>query len=108
MAGPTITCPHCKAEIPLSESLAAPLIEEVRRKYEQLLAQHEAEIARREEALAEKLTQERMKIAAEEARKAEQSSQQRQSEVREIALEECLMSLLIRQVTFLNTGAPAD
>ena len=27
MTEPTITCPHCKSEIKLTESLAAPLIE---------------------------------------------------------------------------------
>lgn len=52
MNEPTITCPNCKAEIKLTESLAAPLIESMRRQYE------------------EKLTAERQAIAAEEAKKA--------------------------------------
>ena len=88
MTEPTITCPKCKAEIKLTESLAAPLIESTRRQFERQLAQKDADIAKREtsihqreEALskaketidnqvAEKLRQERIKIAAEEARKA--------------------------------------
>lgn len=39
MTEPTITCPKCKTEIRLTESLAAPLIETTRRDYEKLLAQ---------------------------------------------------------------------
>ena len=81
MTEPTIICPKCKAEIKLTESLAAPLIESTRREYEQRLSQKEAEIGEREEAIskaresidtqvAEKIRQERSKIAAEEARKA--------------------------------------
>ncbi len=31
MAEPTITCPNCKTEIKLTESLAAPLVESIRR-----------------------------------------------------------------------------
>src|SRR5437899_9100480 len=88
MAEPTIICPKCKNEIKLTESLAAPLIETTRREYEQRLAQKDTDIAKRETSLqereaalskakdtiddqvAEKLRQERSKIAAEEARKA--------------------------------------
>jgi hypothetical protein len=88
MTEPTITCPSCKIEIKLTESLAAPLIETTRRDYEQRLAQKEAESAKREagirereaalaksketleEQVAEKLKLERSKIVAEEARKA--------------------------------------
>ena len=88
MTEPTIICPKCKAEIKLTESLAAPLIETTRREYERRLAQKDDDIAKRETSLrereetlskaketldiqiAEKLRQERSKIAAEEARKA--------------------------------------
>jgi hypothetical protein len=82
MTEPTIICPKCKAEIKLTESLAAPLIESTRREYEQRLSQKEADIVKREEAIsearesidtqvAEKIKQERLKIAAEEAKKAQ-------------------------------------
>lgn len=88
MSEPTITCPNCKAEIKLTESLAAPLIESTRLSYEQRLAQKDADVAKREASLrereeavakaqqaiddqvAEKLRQERGRIAAEEAKKA--------------------------------------
>jgi hypothetical protein len=35
---PVIVCPHCKKEIRLTESLAAPLVETTRRQYEEKLA----------------------------------------------------------------------
>ena len=38
MPEPTITCPKCKTEIKLTESLAAPLIESIRREYDKRLA----------------------------------------------------------------------
>jgi hypothetical protein len=57
MTEPTITCPNCKAEIKLTESLAAPVIESTRRQYEQQLAQKDVDIAKREQAMREKETQ---------------------------------------------------
>jgi hypothetical protein len=51
MNEPTITCPHCKAEIRLTESLAAPLIRATRAQYEKKIAEKEAEVARRESAI---------------------------------------------------------
>ncbi len=90
MTEPTIICPNCKTEIPLTASLAAPLIEAMRRDYEKRLAQKDTDIAKREstlrereealakardsidEQVAEKLKRERTKIAADEARKAKQ------------------------------------
>jgi hypothetical protein len=88
MAEPTITCPRCKTEIKLTESLAAPLLEATRTHYEQQLAQKDADISRREAGIRErqteiakekeaideqvtaKLAAGRQTIAAEEARKA--------------------------------------
>jgi hypothetical protein len=88
MAEPTITCPNCRTEIKLTESLAAPLIADARKRYEEELAQKEIEIAKREAAIREqraeiakaresisaevaaKLDEERKCIAAEEAQKA--------------------------------------
>jgi len=54
MAEPTVVCPQCKTEIKLTESLAAPLLESVRRDYEQRLTQKDAEVARHEKALQER------------------------------------------------------
>ena len=88
MAEPTVVCPQCKTEIKLTESLAAPLLDSIRRDYEQRLSQKDLDMAKREAALneraasiekaresldqqvAQKLQQERMKIAAEEQHKA--------------------------------------
>jgi hypothetical protein len=88
MAEPTVLCPQCKTEIKLTESLAAPLLESIRRDYEQRLMQKDADIAKREKTLHEreaslqkqkesideqvtqKIQQEEIRIAAEEAKKA--------------------------------------
>jgi hypothetical protein len=53
MTEPTITCPNCKTEIKLTESLAAPLIESTRQRYERQLTAKDAEVAVREAALRE-------------------------------------------------------
>jgi len=88
MNEPTITCPTCKAEIKLNESLAAPLIEATRKQYEKALSQKESDFEKRESALREqqaeltrqkqsideqvleRMKPEREKIAEEERRKA--------------------------------------
>jgi hypothetical protein len=88
MAEPTVVCPQCKTEIKLTESLAAPLLESIRRDYEQRLTQKDADMAKREKALhereailqkqkesmdeqvAQKMQQEQARIAAEEGKKA--------------------------------------
>ena len=58
-----ITCPKCSHEFLLTESLAAPMIEAVRREYDQKLAGFETEVAQRLDA-------ERAKVVAEEAERA--------------------------------------
>jgi hypothetical protein len=63
----TITCPKCKAEFPLTESLAAPLIEATRQQFEQKLSQKDEEIAQREQTVRDK-----EKHIAEEKRALEQ------------------------------------
>jgi hypothetical protein len=88
MKEPVITCPNCKEEIKLTESLAAPLVEVTRQQYETKLAKKEAEISKREDAIRDKqlavmkaeesveqevkarLSQQREKIAAEEEQRA--------------------------------------
>jgi len=96
MTEPTITCPACKAEIKLTESLAAPLIESTRKQFEQQLAQKDNDIAKREQAMREKekqlveekralddqvadqvaaqLKAERARVVAEESKKAKLAS----------------------------------
>ena len=55
-AEPTIICPKCKAEIKLTESLAAPLVESIRLDYEKRLSQKDADMAKREATLRERET----------------------------------------------------
>ena len=96
MTEPTITCPHCKAEIKLTESLAAPLLASTRLQFEKQLAQKDSDIAQRENAMRDKekaladakrdldaqvadqvagqLKTERARVAAEEAKKAKAAS----------------------------------
>ena len=54
MTEPTITCPNCKTEIKLTESLAAPLIESTLRQFEQRLAQKDSGIVQREQVMRDK------------------------------------------------------
>ncbi len=68
MAEPTVSCPNCRAEIKLTESLAAPLVEASRREYERRLAQKDAEWMQREAALRDeesKLAKQRQSIGVE-------------------------------------------
>ena len=106
MTEPTIICPKCHEEIKLTESLAAPLIESVRRDYEERLHKQretldgrEKDLISREEALskaregleeqvASRVKDERAKIATEEAKKARMASasdlEQKAKEVEEL------------------------
>jgi hypothetical protein len=92
MTEPTISCPQCKTEIRLTESLAAPLIAATRKDFERRMATKEQEVAAREMGIREKekevteaksrmqeqvadqvsvqLKSERIRVVAEEARKA--------------------------------------
>jgi hypothetical protein len=96
MTESTITCPNCKTEIKLTESLAAPLIEATRQQFEQQLAEKDREVAVREQGLrdrekqladarrsldtqvadqvAEQLQAERARVVAEETKKARLAS----------------------------------
>ena len=108
MTEPLISCPRCKAEIPLTESLAAPLIKATRQQYEQQLLQKDAEIARQELGIRERerevteakrtldaqiasqvatqLNSERSRLIAEETRKAKlAAAAELDSRAREIA-----------------------
>jgi hypothetical protein len=108
MTEPTITCPKCKIEIRLTESLAAPLINATRQQYEQQLLQKDGEIAKREKGIREKekqiaearrtlddqiasqvaaqLSTERNRVIAEESRKAKlANAAELDSKAREIA-----------------------
>jgi hypothetical protein len=116
MIEPTIICPKCKAEIRLTESLAAPLIEATRQQFEEKLSQKDDEIAQREQVLrdkekqvsdakrtlkqqvadqvAEQLKAERQRVIEEESKKAKQASAaELESKARELSeLQEVLKS----------------
>jgi hypothetical protein len=51
MSDPQIVCPNCSHEIKLTESLAAPLLEETRQRFAEQLAAKDAEVTRKTEAL---------------------------------------------------------
>ena len=88
MTEPTITCPKCKEEIKLTESLAAPIVESTRREFKERLAKKDADVAKRENVLdereealskaketiddqvTERVQKERATIVTEEAKKA--------------------------------------
>jgi multidrug resistance efflux pump len=57
MTEPTLTCPTCRTQIKLTESLAAPLIEVTRKRFEAQLARKEAEVAGREAAIRDQQAQ---------------------------------------------------
>ncbi len=62
---PALHCPNCDHEIRLTESLAAPLLAETRKRFQEQLASKDAEIARKTEALQqerEKLQKDREQI----------------------------------------------
>ena len=67
-ADPTITCPQCKADVRLTESLAAPLVEATRAQYEAKLRAERAAIAEAESrkaklALASELEQKAKEVS---------------------------------------------
>jgi hypothetical protein len=85
---PHIVCPECSHRIPLTESIAAPLLEAERRDFQKKLAVREAEFTRKaedirlqqeqlsktregiEEEIKERLKVERAQVIADEAKKA--------------------------------------
>jgi hypothetical protein len=129
MTEPTITCPNCKTEIQLTESLAAPLVATTRRQFEQQLALKDDEIAKREQGIREKekqltdaknrldeqvagqveeqLKKDRTRIAAEEARKAKQAAAtDLEQKAREVAdLQEVLKSQEVKLAEAQKTQA---
>jgi hypothetical protein len=103
---PTVFCPNCKTSFPLTQSLAAPLIEAARLEYQQKLSEQTAAMVKREEAvrvgeekiaeardkideqIATRLGSARSEIAADEAKKAKLLAsadiEQKQKEIDEL------------------------
>ena len=93
MAEPTITCPNCRTEIKLTESLSAPLVADTRRRYEEQLTAQRREIAGREQTVrdqqaaveqasadldaqvAQRVAEARERIAEEETARARRSAE---------------------------------
>jgi len=89
---PTLHCPNCNHEIRLTESLAAPLLAETRRQFQEQLATKDAEVARKTEAIRQerdqlskdreaiddqvrqRLAAERTQLIAAEAKKAREAA----------------------------------
>lgn len=110
MQEPVITCPQCRSEIKLTESLAAPLIQSLKTDYEKRLAQTEEAMAQREQSLREqqralkqaqaeideqvgkKLDAERQRIVQQEAERARKaiSSDLKQKEQQMLELQNLL------------------
>jgi hypothetical protein len=85
---PHVVCPKCSHQIPLTESLAAPLLEAERRRFQEQLAERESEFSRRndelqkqqagldrakeglEEQIKRRVEAERQQLIAAESRKA--------------------------------------
>ena len=84
----TITCPKCKTDFPLTESLAAPLIEATRQQFEQKLSQKDEEIAQREQAVRDKEKLVNEEKRALEQQVADQVAQQLKSERARVVEEE--------------------
>ncbi len=62
MTEPVVICPSCRNSIKLTESLAAPLVAETKRKFEAELAEREAEFRKRDESIqAEKESLKKLK-----------------------------------------------
>jgi hypothetical protein len=81
MSEPVITCPNCHSEIKLMESLAAPLIEATRKRYEERFAEKDAavrdqlvQIAKERQSIESEVTArldaERQRVAGEENERA--------------------------------------
>jgi len=90
--GPTLQCPNCNHSIRLTESLAAPLIEETRRRFQKQLAEKDAEVSQKldqlrrerdeverarqeiDDQVRKRLESERSAIVSNEAKKAREAA----------------------------------
>lgn len=73
---PTIICPQCRAEVKLTDSLAAPLLDATRKQYEAMLSAKDAEVLKREKAIKEQqelLSKEKESIEKEISKKLKQA-----------------------------------
>jgi hypothetical protein len=88
MIEPTIICPNCRTAIPLTESLAAPLVAETKKRFEAQLSQKDAEIAKREQGVREREKQLAEAKLAIDRQVAEQVAAQLKAEQARVVAEE--------------------
>src|SRR6202034_2462630 len=81
MTEPTIICPNCKTEIPLTESIAAPLVADTRRQYEQRLESERKSIADEEAKKAKRLVATDLERQAQELVDLQEVLKQRDSKL---------------------------
>lgn len=91
MTDPAIKCPKCSTEIKLTEQLAAPIIAATRKRFEQAIADKDAEVARREA----ELRKEQAAVAQQKAAMAEQIAARVAAERELIAKEEAKKAKLL-------------
>ena len=119
MTEPTITCPSCKTEIKLTESLAGPLLAATRLQFEKQLAQKDSDVAQRETAMrgkekelmearrslddqvadqvANQLKNERARVVADESKKAKLAAAvDLDGKVRELAELQEVLSVVVK------------
>jgi hypothetical protein len=101
---PTLNCPNCNHEIKLTESLAAPLIEETRRRFQEQLASKDAEVARKTEALR----QERERLEKSREQIEDQVKQRLAAERSQIVAAETKKAREAAAAEILSKGAEVD
>lgn len=84
----TVPCPQCGYEMKLTESLAAPLIAAVERKYQQQLRDQQADLAGREQEVAHRAAAIQQQAEDAERRVAEQVRSQLEIERKQLAVQE--------------------
>jgi len=96
MSDLTLECPHCRKSFKLNESLAAPLVEETRRKFQQEFAAKDEELEERrkvfadEQRIAEKI---RKDIESDRAALAKQKEQLERSIADQVAAQRAAIEL---------------
>jgi hypothetical protein len=98
---PHIPCPKCGHQIPLTESIAAPLLEVERRDFQAKLAAREAEFARK----GDELRQQEDEVAKARANVEEQIKQRLEIERKQVAAAETKKA---RDIVALDLQARAD
>lgn len=84
----TMQCPQCRYEMKVTESLAAPLIAAVERKYQQQMREQQVAIAGREQEVVNRCAELEKQAAAAERRMTEQVQVRLEAERKQLAAQE--------------------